>query len=67
MLDDRLHGLSVSLENASVEKSKQHEQVNKMKKELNETKGFIQVGIQLCYTTCSFCWCYLNAMFAHDG
>ena len=44
MLDERLQGLSVSLENASVEKSKQHELVNKMKKELKETRDFIQVS-----------------------
>lgn len=44
VLDERLQGLSVSLENASVEKSKQHELVNKMKKELKETKDFIQVS-----------------------
>lgn len=43
VLDDRLQGLSVSLESASVEKSRQHELVNKMKKELNETKDFIKV------------------------
>ena len=67
VLDDRLHGLSVSLETASVEKSRQHEQVNKMKKELDETKGFIQVGILLCYTTFSFCCCRLNAVFAYYG
>ena len=49
MFDGRLQGLSVSLENASVEKSRQHEHVKKMKKELEETKGFIQV--YLCYNS----------------
>ena len=44
MLDNRLKALSISLENASVEKSKQHDLVNKMKKELNETRGFIEVS-----------------------
>ena len=44
VLDERLQGLSVSLENASVEKSKQRELLNKMKKELKETKDFIQVN-----------------------
>ena len=44
MLDNRLKVLSISLENASVEKSKQHDLVNKMKKELNETRGFIEVS-----------------------
>jgi hypothetical protein len=33
----------VSLENASVEKSRQRELLNKMKKELKETNDFIQV------------------------
>ena len=39
-----MEGLSVSLENASVEKSKQRELLNKMNKELKETKNFIQVN-----------------------
>ena len=43
VLDDRLQGLSLSLESASVEKSRQHELVKKMKKELNETEAFVQV------------------------
>ena len=49
VLDDRLRGLSVSLENASVEKSRQHELVNKMKKEHNETQDFIRVRTTYIY------------------
>ena len=44
MLEERLEGLSTALENASVEKSKQRNLLNAMKKELKETQDFIEVS-----------------------
>lgn len=44
-MEERLQGLSVALEGASVEKSKQNDFLKNMKKELKETEDFIQVCV----------------------
>ncbi len=44
VLEERLQGLSIALESASVEKSKQGNFLDSMKKELKETEDFIAVS-----------------------
>ena len=43
MLDERLEGLSTSLEQASIEKTYQNQIVTEMSKELEKTTQFIEV------------------------
>lgn len=43
VLKKRLHGLSMALENVSVEKSRQRELINTMKKDFQQTNQFVEV------------------------
>ena len=55
VLDERLAGLSVALENASVEKSRQRELVRSMERECQQTNKFIEVSVIHCMRVCEIC------------
>ncbi len=58
VLDERLSGLSVALETASVDKSRQADLVRAMHREWGHTKEFIQVSYYVHESVCMY-WNYI--------